>query len=199
MIYPSNFCMCVFSHQVVSDFSWSHGQQQARPPCPSPSAGVWPSLCPLNWWCHPTLSSSVTLFSYCLQSFPTSGSFPVSQLFPSGGQSIWASASASVLPMSVQGWFPLGWTDLISFLFRGPSRVFSSTKVQNINSSALCILHSSTLISIHDYWKTTALTIWTSVGKVMSLLFKTLSRFVISFLPISKWVFFFFWLVLFCF
>ena len=85
----------------------------ARLPCPSPSLRVCSNSCPLSWWCHPTISSSVAFFLFCLQSFPASGSFPVSQLFTSGGQSIGASESTTVLPMNIQGWFPLGWTDYI--------------------------------------------------------------------------------------
>ena len=96
-------------------------------PVPSPSPGVCPSSCPLHWWCHPTILSSVTLFSFCIQSLPASGSFPMSWLLTSGAQSI--GASASVLPMNIQGWFSLGLTDLISFLSNGLSRVFSSTTV----------------------------------------------------------------------
>ena len=105
---------------------WPHGLQHVRLPCPSPSPRLCLNPCPLSQWCHPT---SVTPFS-CPQSFPASGSFPVSQLFPSGGQSIGASASASVLPMNIQDWFPLEWTGLISLTSKGLSRVFSSTTVQ---------------------------------------------------------------------
>ena len=101
-----------------------------RLPCPSLSPGVFSNSCPLSWWCHPTISSCVTRFSSCLQSFPASGSFPVSQLFASGGQSIETSASASVLPMNIQGWFPLGLTGLISLQSKGFSRVFSNTTVE---------------------------------------------------------------------
>ena len=105
-----------------------HGLQHASLPCPT----LPPRLCSnsLSWWCHPTISFSVTLFSSCLQSFPASGSFPMSLLFTSGGQSIGASTSASVHPMHIQGWFPLGLTGLISFLSKGLSRVFSNTTVQ---------------------------------------------------------------------
>ena len=122
--------LLLFSCQVMSDSSQPHGLQCTRLPCSSLFPGVCPSLCPLNLWCHPTISSSVALFSFCLQSFPESGSFSMSQLFASGVQSISVSASASVLPMNVQGWFPLGWTGWISLLSRGLSRVFSSTTVQ---------------------------------------------------------------------
>ena len=106
-----------------------HGLQHARSPCPSPSPGVCPSSCPLNQWCHPTISASVALFSLCLQYFPASGSFIMSPLFASGSQIIGASASASVLPMSIQGWFPLGPTGLMSLQSKWLSRVFSGTTV----------------------------------------------------------------------
>ena len=99
----------------MSDSLQSHGPQNARLPCPSPSPRVYSNSCPLSWWCHPTISSSVVPFSSCLQSFPASGSFPMSQLFTSGSQSIGASASALVLPMNIQGWFALGLTGLLSF------------------------------------------------------------------------------------
>ena len=108
----------------------THGLQHARPPCPSPTRGVYSNSCPLSWWCHPTISSSVIPFSSRLRSSLTSGSFPVSQLFASGGQSIGVSDWASVLPMNIQGWFPSGWTGLISLQSRGLSRVFSNTTVQ---------------------------------------------------------------------
>ena len=141
--------LLLFSHQVVSDSSWPHGLQHARLPCPSPSSGECPSPCLLNRWCHPTISSSVTL-SFCLQSCPASGSFSMSQLFTSGGQNIGASALASVLPKSIQGWFPLGFTGLISLLSKGPSRVFSSNTIQKQFFSPLPSLFP-TLTSIHDY------------------------------------------------
>ena len=112
----------------MSNSLQSHRLQHARLPCPSLSPGVCSNSCPLSQWCHPTISSSVAPFSSCLQSFPASGSFPVSQLFTSGGQSI--GASASVLPMNIQDWFPLGLTGLISLQFKGLSRLFCSTTVQ---------------------------------------------------------------------
>ena len=115
---------------IVSNFLWPHGLQHARPPCPSPSPRAYSKSCPLSRWCHPTISSSVIPFSSCLQSFPASRSFKMSQLFTSGGQSIGASASALVLPMNIQDWFPLGWTDWISLQSKGLSRVFSNTTVQ---------------------------------------------------------------------
>ena len=104
--------------------------QHARPHCPSPTPRVYPNSCPLSLWCHPTISSSVVPFSSHLQSFLSSGSFPMSQFFPSGGQSIGVSASTSVLPMNIQGWSPLGWIGWISLQPKGLSRVFSSTIVQ---------------------------------------------------------------------
>ena len=106
------------------------GLQHARPPCPSPTPRVYSNSCPLSRWCHPTISSSVVPFSSRFQSFPASGSFPMSQLFTSGGQSIGVSASTSVLPMNTQDWSPLGWTGWISLLSKGLSRVFSNTTVQ---------------------------------------------------------------------
>ena len=103
-----------FSHLVVSDSLCPHGLQHARLPCPSPTPGVHSNSYPLSRWCHPTISYSVVPFSSCPQSFPASGSFPVSQFFTTGGQSIGVSASASVLPVNIQDWFPLGWTGWIS-------------------------------------------------------------------------------------
>ena len=116
-----------FSRSVMSNSLWPHGLQHARPPCSSPVPRVYSNSCPLSQWCHPTISSSVIPFSSCLQSFPASGSFPMSQFFTSGGQSVVVSASASVLPMNIQDWFPLGWISLKS---KGLSRVFSNTMVQ---------------------------------------------------------------------
>ena len=119
-----------FSRSVMSEHLRPHGLHRARPPCPSPTAGAYSNSCLLNWWCHPTISSSVIPFSSCPQSFPASGSFQISQFFTSGGQSIGVSASASVLPMNIQDWFPLGWTGWIFLLFKGLSRVFSNTTIQ---------------------------------------------------------------------
>ena len=119
-----------FSHTVMSDSLWPHELQHTRPPCPSPTPGVHSNSCPLSWWCHPAISSSVIAFSSCLQSFPGSGSLQMSQLFTSGGQSTGPSASASFLPMNMQDWYPLGWTGWISLQFKGLSRVFSNNTVQ---------------------------------------------------------------------
>ena len=123
------FSSVQFSCSVVSDSLQPHGLQHARSPCPSPTTGVYSNSCPLSQWCHPTISSSVILFSSCLQSFPASGSFPRSQFFVSGGQSI--GVSASVLPVNTQDRSPLGWTGWISLQSKGLSRVFSNTTVQN--------------------------------------------------------------------
>ena len=119
-----------FSHSVVSDSLWPHEPQHARPPCPSPTPRVHLNPCPLSQWCHPTIPSSVVPFSSCSQSFPASGSFPMSQLFALGGQNIGVSASTSVLPMNTQDWSPLGWTGWISLQSKGLSRIFSNTTVQ---------------------------------------------------------------------
>ena len=119
-----------FSHSVVSDSLWPYRLQQARLPCPSLAPGACSNSCPLSQRYHPTISSSVVPFSSCLQSFPASGSFPVSQFFASGRQSIRALASASVLPVNIQDWFPLGLTGWISLQSKGPSRVFSNPTVQ---------------------------------------------------------------------
>ena len=119
--------LLLFNRSVVSDSLWPHGLQHARPPCPSPTPGVCSNSCPLSQWCHPAISSSVVPFSSCLESFPASGSFPVSRLFTSGGQRI--AASESVPPVDLQGWFPLGLTGGISLQFKGTPRVFSRTTV----------------------------------------------------------------------
>ena len=119
-----------FSCSVVSDSLRLHGLQHTRLPCPSPTPRACSNSCSSSWWCHTTISSSVIPFSSHLQSFPASGSFPMSQFFASGGQSIGVSASASVLPMNIQDWFPLGWTGWISLQSKGLSRVFSNTTVQ---------------------------------------------------------------------
>jgi len=128
-LFNSKSFVCFFSCWVVSDSLWPHGPQHTRPPSLTVSWSL-PSSCPLNWWCHPTISTSVTLFSFCPQSFPAWGSFPMSLFFASGSQSIGTSASASVLPMSIQGWFPFRLTGLSSTLSKGLSRVFSSTILQ---------------------------------------------------------------------
>ena len=139
--------LLLFSCQVVSDSLRPHALQHTWLLYPTPSPVVNPSSCLLNWRCHPNILSSVTLYSFCLQSFPASGSFPISRLFTSGGQSIGASASASVLPMSIQGLFPLRLTGLISLLSKRLSRMFSRTTVQKHQfSSAQPSLWSSSHI-----------------------------------------------------
>ena len=142
-----------FSHSVMPDALCPHGLQHARLPCPSPTPGVYSNLCPSSQWCHPNISSSVIPFSSCLRSFPASGSFPISQLFKSCGQSIGVSASASVLSINIQEWFPLGLTGLISSQSKGLSRVFANTKFKSINCLVLSFLYNSTPTSTHDYWK----------------------------------------------
>ena len=119
-----------FSRSVVSDSLWPHGLQHTRLPCPSPTPRAYSNSCPSSQWCHATISSSVVPFFSHLQSFPASGSFPMSQLFELGGHSIGVSTSAPVLPVSIQDWFPLGWTGWISLQSKGLSSVFSNTTVQ---------------------------------------------------------------------
>ena len=126
----NDFEVSQFSCSAVSDSLRPHGLQHARLPYPSPTPGAYSDSCPSNRWCHPTILSSVVPFSSRSQSFPASGSFPMSQFFLSGGQSIGVSASISVLPMSIQNWFPLGWTCWISLKSKGLSRVFSNTTVK---------------------------------------------------------------------
>ena len=142
-----------FSRSVVSDSLQPQESQHARPPCPSPTPGVYPNSCPLSQWCHPIILSSVVPFSSCPQSFPASGSFQMSQLFALGGQSIGVSASTSDLPMNTQDWSPLGWTGWISLQSKGLSRVFSNTTVQKHQFFSAQLSYSPALTSIHDYWK----------------------------------------------
>ena len=186
MGHSVQFSSVRFSHSVVSDSLQPHGLQDARPSCLSPTSGVYSNSCPLSRWYHPTISSSVIPFS-CLQSFPASGSFQMSQLFASGGQSIGASASTSVLPMNIQGWFPLGWTGWISLQSKGLLRVFSNTTVPKHQFFGAQLSFLIVQLS-HPYMttgKTIALTRQNFVGTVMSLLFNMLSRLVITFLPRS--------------
>ena len=168
------FKLLLFSCSVVSDSLWPHGLHQARLPCPSPSLGTCSNSCLLSQWYHPTILSSVVPFPSCLQSFPPSRSFLISQLFSSDGQSIGTSALASVLLMNIQDWFPLGLTGLISLQSKGLSRVFSnhvSSKARIFWCSAVFMVQLS-----HPYMtteKTIALTRQTFVSKVMSLLFNS--------------------------
>ena len=146
--------MLLSSHSVMSDCLWCHGLQHTRLPCPL----LYPRICwnshPLSQWCHPTISSSAAPFSSCPQSFPASGTFPLSWLLASGGQSIRASsASPSVLPVNIQGWFPFGMPSLTSLLSKGLSRVFSSTS-SRASVLMLSLLYGLwTLTPVHDYWK----------------------------------------------
>ena len=173
-----------FSRSVTPDSLRPYGLQHDRPPCPSPTPRVYSDSRPLSWWCHPTISFSVIPFSPLLQSFPASGSFWMSQLFASGGQSTGVSASASVLPVNTQDWSPLGWTGWICLLSKGLSSLLQ------YHSSKASILQCSGLVQLsHPYMttgKTIALTRWTFVGKVTSLLFNKLFRLFITFLPRSK-------------
>ena len=149
----SLFLKIQFSRSVMSDSLRPHEPQHARSPCPSPNPGVHLNPCPSSQWCHPTISSSVVPFSCCLQSFPASGSFPMSQLFAWGGQSIEVSASTSVLPMNTQDWYPLGWTALDLLSVQGTLKSFlqyHSSKASILWRSAFFMVQ---LTSIHDYWK----------------------------------------------
>ena len=141
-----------FSHSVIPNSLWPHGLQHIRPPCPSPTPGASSNSCSSRWY-HPIISSSVVPFSSCLQSFPVSGSFPMSQFFTSGGQSIGISASTSVVSMNIQDWFPLRWNGWISLMSKGFSRVFSNTTVQKHKFFSAQISYSLNLTSVHDYWK----------------------------------------------
>ena len=165
------FSAVPFSRLVVPDSLQHHGLQHTRLPCPSPTPGVYPNSCPLNQWCHPTISSSVVPFSWH-QHFPASGSFQMSQLFATCGQSIGVSASTSVLPMNTQDWSPLGWTGWISAV-QGTLK----SLLQYHSSKASILWHSAFFIVqlSHPYMttgKTIAVTRWTFVGKIMCLLFK---------------------------
>ena len=163
---------------------WPHESQHARPPFLPPTPGVYSNSCPLSWWCHPNISSSVVPFSSRPQSLP--GSFPMSQLFTWGGQSIGISASASVLPMNIQDWSPLGWTGWISLQSKGISRVFSNTTVQKHQFFG-AQLSSQSNSNIHTWplKKTIALTRQTFVGNVMSQLFIYLF---LNFLYLFMWL-----------
>jgi len=178
----------------MSDSLWPHESQHTRSPCPSPTPGVDSDSHPSSQWCHPAISSSVVPFSSCPQSLPASESFPISQLFAWGGQSTGVAALASFLPKKSQGWSPSECTGWISLQSKGLSRVFSNTTVQKhyffgAQLSSHSFLHTAFFQLSHPYMttgKTIALTRWTFVGKVMSLLFNMLSRLVITFLPRSK-------------
>ena len=158
------FCKLLwFTHSVVFNSLWTHGLQHSRLPCPSPSPGVYSNSCPLSWWCHPSISSSVIPFCSCLQYFPASGSIPISELFISGGQSTGNLALASVLPMDIQNWFPLGLTSRIS----AQSKWFSSL-LQHHSSKVPIFQHSAIFLVqiLHPHMTT---------GKIIALLDRPLS------------------------
>ena len=142
-----------FRLSVMSNFLWPHGLQHTRPPCLSPTPRACSNSCPSSQWCHPTISVSVVPLFSCHQSFPASGSFPRSKFFTSGGQSIRVSASASVLLMSTQDWFPLGWTGLIFLQSRDSQESSPTPEFKSINSLVFSFLYGPTLTSIPDYWK----------------------------------------------
>ena len=167
----SNIISVQFSHPVMSNSLRPHGLQHTKLPCPSPNPRTYSNSYPLSQWCHPLISTSVIPFSSGLQSFPASGSFSMCQFFASGGQSVRVSASASVLPMNIQDWFPLGWTGWITLQSKGLYGVFSNTTVQQ--HQFFSFFYTPTLTSYRTIGKNTALTRWTLVGKVMSLLFNT--------------------------
>ena len=180
-----NFCFCCSVTKSCLTLQF-HGLQPERLLSHILSPGIWSKSCPLNWWCYLTILSSATLLRLCLQSFPASGSFPMSLPFASGGQSIGASASPLVLPMNIQGWLPSGLTGLISLQSKGLKSLLQhhSSKASILWCSAFFMVQLS-----HAYvttGKTIALTRQIFVGKVMSLLFSILFRFVITFLPGSK-------------
>ena len=166
----------------MSDSLWPHGLQDTRPLCPSQSPKVCPGSCPLHPWCYPSVSSSDSLCSFCSLSFPASGSFPLSWLFALGDQTTRASASASVFPVSIQGWFPLRLTDLLAVqgTLRSLLQHYSLKASVFWRSTFFTVQLSQPYVITR---KTIALTIWTFVGRMMSLLFNTLCRFVIVFLP----------------
>ena len=159
------FSSVQFSHSVVSDSLQPHESQHARPPCPSPTPRDHPDSRPSSQWCHPAISSSFVPFSSCPQSLPASESFPMSQLFTWGGQSTGVSALASFLPKKSQGW--LLQNGLVGYPCspRDSQESFPTPQFKSINCSALSFLHSPTLTSIHDHWKTIALTRWTLLAK----------------------------------
>ena len=148
------FCLSVqFACSALSESLRPHGLQNARLPCPSPTPRACSNSWPLSRWCHPTISSSAIPFSSCLQSFPASGSFPMSQFFTSGSQRIRASASVSSLPMNIQYWFPLDWFFWSPCSSRDSQESSPTPRFKSINSLALSILYGPTLTSICDYWK----------------------------------------------
>ena len=179
-IFILSFCSVQFSHSVVSDSSWPHGPQHTRPSYLSPTPRVRSNSYPLSWWCHPTISSFLVLFSSWLQSFPASGSFQMSQLFASGGQSIGVSASTSVLPMNTQDRSPWWWTGWITLQSKRLSRVFSqqhSSKASILQCSAFFIVQLS-----HPY-TTTGKTNWVAFGKIRPVPVQNVVKGLIQYLP----------------
>ena len=156
----------------MSDSLWLYGLRQARSLCPSLSPKVCPSSCPLHQWCHPAISSSDALFPFCPKSFPASGTFPMSQLLTLNDKNTGVSASASVPPTSIQGWFPLRLTGFISLLSKGLSGVFSSTQFGGINSLALWFLYGPALIATCDHWEDHSLD-YTDLCQQSSVCFST--------------------------
>ena len=179
-----HFHVCCCS--VTKSYPTSCDPMDCRLPCPSLTPRDHLNSCPLSWWCYLTTSSSAIPFSFCLQSFPSSGSFPMSQLFASSGQRTGASASASLLPVNIQDWFPLGLTSWISLQSRRLSRIFSSITIWKHQNSLVLSFMVQLSYPYMNIRKTIALTSQTFVSKVMSLLFNVLSRFVIAFLPRNK-------------
>ena len=159
----------LLSRSVMSNSLQPHGQQHASLPSSSPSPGACSNSCRLNWWYHPTILSSAVPFASCLQSFPASGSFPMSRLFPSGGQNTRASTSSSVFPMTIQDWFPLGLTGLTESP-RDSQESSPTPHFKSINSSAPSFPYGPALTSMYDYWKIHGFDYMELVGKVMSLL-----------------------------
>ena len=145
--------LLILSHSIVSNFLRLHGLQHTRLPWPSPSPKACSTSCPWCWWCHPTILVSVIPFSSCLQSFPASGSFPVSPFFTLGGQNIGASASASVLQVNTQNWFPLDWLVWSPFCPRDSQGSSPIPYFKSINSLTFSLWYDTSLTSIHDYWK----------------------------------------------
>ena len=178
MQYLLLFVVQSLSHVQLFLAPWTAAH---RLPCPSVSPGVCSNSCPLSQWCHPNISFSIALFSFCPQSFPASGSFSMSWFFTSGGQSIGDSASASVLPMNNQDWFPSELNSLISLQFKGLSESFPIPQFKSISSLALSFLNGPTLTSMYDYWKKHSFD-WLE----LHLLFNILSRLVIDFLSMNK-------------
>ena len=178
---------CVqFSRSLMSDSLQPHGLQHARAHCSSPNPGAWANSRPSSWWFHQTISSSVLLFSCCLQSFSETGSFLMSQFFTSVGQSVGGSISASVLPMNIQVWFPLGWLSGSPCSPRDSQESCPTPQFKTINCSLLTIHYGTTVTSIYDNWKNHGFGYTEIFSKVMSLLLKNVYRFVIDFLQMSK-------------